>query len=202
SLNDDWKGESERGALPRLRLNPDFSSVHLNNALGYGQAQPSAALLAGDRIIGLLKLLKQLGLVGGGNARTGVADRDIECAIVCLGFDGNFAGIGELNSVADEINQDLRQTATVATSGRQFGRHLDLERKLFVCCQRLQCAADGLGNVLNGIIGEFEFKLASFDLRQIEHVIDESEQMPAIGFKALEYAEHLLGWLPVSGIRH
>src|SRR5262249_3696737 len=26
--------------------------------------------------------------------------------------------------------------------------------------------------------------------------------MPAVGFKAFEYAEHLLGWLAVSAVRH
>jgi hypothetical protein len=30
--------------------------VHLNDALGYGKPQTSAALLAGDGIVGLLKL--------------------------------------------------------------------------------------------------------------------------------------------------
>jgi len=40
--------------------------VHLNDALRYGQPQPGATFLAGDRIVGLLKLLKQLGLIGSG----------------------------------------------------------------------------------------------------------------------------------------
>ena len=31
-----------------------------------------------DRVVGLLELLKQLGLIGSGNARTGVTDRYIE----------------------------------------------------------------------------------------------------------------------------
>jgi hypothetical protein len=40
-----------------------MSSVHLNDTLGYSESQPSAALLLGDGIVGLLKLLKQPGLV-------------------------------------------------------------------------------------------------------------------------------------------
>ena len=77
----------------------------------------------------------------------------------------DFASIGELDGVADEIDQDLRQTPPVAVTGWQFGRHLDLERELLVGGQRLKRAADGLGNILKGIIGEFEDKLASLDLR-------------------------------------
>src|SRR5262249_46820910 len=40
------------------------------------------------------------------------------------------------------------------------------------------------------------------NLRQIEHVIDQSEQVLAVGLKPLEYAEHFLGWLAVSAVSH
>src|SRR5215813_4407619 len=57
-------------------------------------------------------------------------------------------------------------------------------------------------NVLNAVIRKFEFELTGLDLRQIEHVIDESEQMLAIGLKAFEYAKHVLGRLAISTVRH
>jgi hypothetical protein len=82
--------------------------VHFNDAFRYGKPQACTALLARNRIIGLLELLKQLGLVGGGNAGAGVTDRDVERAVVGFGLDGDFAGISELDGVADEIDQDLR----------------------------------------------------------------------------------------------
>jgi hypothetical protein len=47
-----------------------FAAMHLDDTLGDGQPQAGAALLASDRIVGLLKLLKELGLVGGGDARS------------------------------------------------------------------------------------------------------------------------------------
>jgi hypothetical protein len=89
--------------MSQLRLDPDLTAVHLDNALGDGQSQAGAALLARDRIIGLLELLKQLGLIGCGDARTSIADRHTECAIVRFGLDGDFAGIGELDGIADKI---------------------------------------------------------------------------------------------------
>jgi hypothetical protein len=52
--------------------------VHLNDALRDSQPQASAALFLGDRIVSLLKLLKQLGLISSRNARSGIADRDME----------------------------------------------------------------------------------------------------------------------------
>jgi hypothetical protein len=52
--------------------------VHLNNALRYGESQAGAALLLGDGIVGLLELLKQLGLIDRRYAGSGVADRYME----------------------------------------------------------------------------------------------------------------------------
>src|SRR6516225_4685016 len=97
-----------------------------------------------------------------------------------------------LIALPTRFDQDLGQAAAIAAAWRQFGSHFDLEGELLVGRQRLQCAADRLGNVLNAVIGKFENQLAGLDLGQIEHVIDQSKQVPAVGLKALEYAQHLL----------
>src|SRR6516225_2739518 len=126
----------------------------------------------------------------------------MERAVVRFRLDGDLAGIGELDRVANEIDQDLRQATAIAVARRQFGGQLELERKLFVGCQRLERTANRLGNVLNRVIGKFEFELAGLDLGQIEHVIDQPKQMLAVGLKAFEYAKHLLGCLAVSAVRN
>ena len=43
-----------------------------DDALGDRQAEPGAALLARDRVVGLLELLEDLGLIRGRDAGTGV----------------------------------------------------------------------------------------------------------------------------------
>jgi hypothetical protein len=58
---------------------------------------------------------------------------------------------------------NLRQATTVAVPWRQPSRHLDLKRQLFVGGQWLQCAANGLRNVLNAVIGQFENELPGLD---------------------------------------
>src|SRR6516165_6029390 len=122
--------------------------------------------------------------------------------VVRFGLDGNFARISELDGVANKIDQNLRQSSAVTMAWWQLRGHLDFEGQLFVSRQRLQRAANGLGNVLNAVIRKFEFELTGLDLRQIKHVIDESEQMLAVGLKPFEYAKHLLGRLAVSAVRH
>src|SRR6516165_2981436 len=122
--------------------------------------------------------------------------------VVRFGLDGNFARISELDGVPNKIDQNLRQSSAVTMAWWQFRGHLDFEGQLFVSRQRLQRAANGLGNVLNAVIRKFEFELTGLDLRKIKHVIDESEQVLAVGLKSFEYAKHLLGRLAVSAVRH
>src|SRR5262249_13088450 len=118
--------------------------------------------------------------------------------VVRFSLDGNFARIGELDRVANKIDQNLRQSSAVTMAWWQLRGHLDFEGQLFVSRQRLQRAADGLGNVLNTVIGKFEFELASLDFGEIQHVIDQSQEVSAVGLKSFEYAQHLLGWLTIS----
>src|SRR5271170_6499901 len=87
-------------------------------------------------------------------------------------------------------------------TGWQFGRHLDLERKLLVSRQRLKRATDGLGDILKRIIGKIEYQLASLDLRQIEYVIDQAEEVSAVTLKPFEYAHRLFWQFAVDAIRH
>jgi len=77
-LDDDWECERKRRALADMRLDPYLTAVHLDDALRYCEPQPGTTLLAGDGIVGLLKLLKQLGLIGSGDAGSGVMYRQME----------------------------------------------------------------------------------------------------------------------------
>src|SRR5262249_43021563 len=78
----------------------------------------------------------------------------------------------------------------------------DFESKLFVRRQWLKRAADGLGNVLNAVVGEFEFQLTSLDLGEVKHVIVEPKQVLAIALQSLEHSQHLFRRLAVSAVRH
>ena len=107
-----------------------------------------------------------------------------------------------LMALPTRLISDLRQTTPVAMTCWHFGSHLDLERELLVGGQGLKRAADGLGNILNRVIGQFKDELASFDLRQIEYVIDQSEQVSAVTLKPFQYAHRLFWQLAVNAVRH
>src|SRR6516165_10295791 len=123
-------------------------------------------------------------------------------SVVRFSLDRNFADIRELDGVARKIDQDLRQAASVAVARRQLGSDLDFEPELLVGGQRLKCAPYGLGNILDGVTRQFEYQLASFDLGEVKHIIDQAKQVLAITLKPFKHAEHFLGWLPVSAVGH
>ena len=119
---------------------------------------PSAAtFLTGDRIIGLLELLKQLGLVSSGDAGTGAPDKWNDPS-VGGGFDDHFAGIGDfLTALPTRSMRTCVKRRPSPRPGGKFGGKPELETRAFYQCE-IQCAGDGLGNVLNRVIGELQYK--------------------------------------------
>src|SRR5215831_3217076 len=103
--------------------------------------------------------------------------------VVRFGLDGNFARISELDGVANKIDQNLSQSSAVTMAWWQFRGHLDFEGQLFVSRQRLQRAANRLGDVLNAVIRKFEFELTGLDLGEVKHIIDQAKQVLAITLK-------------------
>ena len=81
------------------------------------KSEPGSALGLGGRAVGLLEFVEDLGLVGGADSGPGVADRDGERAVGRGRLDGDLAHVRELDRVADQVQQDLRDATLVAVSG-------------------------------------------------------------------------------------
>jgi hypothetical protein len=120
-------GEIEYRPFARLGFDPDPPAVHFNNALSDRQAKTSSSLLAGDRAIGLLELLENLGLIGWGYTGSGVAHRNRERSVHRRGSDRDLALIGELDRVADKVEQDLGKPPSIPAAPRQVRCDLGLE---------------------------------------------------------------------------
>ena len=68
--------------------------MHFDDALGNSESESRPTFLASNRIVGLLKLLEQLGLIGGGDTGAGVLRAGGgECESEYA--DGGGAGCGE-----------------------------------------------------------------------------------------------------------
>src|SRR5262249_31016349 len=109
-----WYRKIERRPLARLGFNPDPPTVHLDDALSDRKAQAGPALRARDRTVGLVKFLEDLGLIGCGDTRPCIADGHRECPVRCRWFDRDLALVGELDRVADQVEQDLGEPPSVS----------------------------------------------------------------------------------------
>ena len=90
-----------------------------------------------------------------------------------------------------------RRRSSPRPSGRPWAI-LVRQREALLRRQRLDRDVDALDQIGERIIRQRQRELAGFDLRQIEHVVDQAEQMLAVGLHALEHAAHLLRRLAVD----
>jgi hypothetical protein len=180
-------GEPERRALARLALHADLAVHHDHELLGDRQAQAGAAVAARGRAVGLREGLEQLRLHRGRNAHAGVAHLEAEDdAVVAFGLPGDadddFAALGELDRVADEVHEHLAQPARIAAQeARHFGRQVHDQLGalgLRALGEHVERALDGLRQVE---VERFEGELAGLDLGEIEHVVDQGEQRVGAG---------------------
>ena len=102
SLDVDGNGEGEYRAAAQRGFDPQSPAMHLDDLLGNRQPESGAALLAGGGV-GLLKLVKDLGLVGLRDPGAGVVHRDGKRTIDRSRLDRDFAGISELDSITYEV---------------------------------------------------------------------------------------------------
>ena len=170
--------------------------MQLDDAPGDRKAQARAALLARARAVDLLELLEDALLVLGRDADAGVGHRDQEAAVLDLGPDAHGAGLGELDRVADQVHQHLGEPALVAAPARQVRRHVDLERELLLRRQRLGRAHHVQHQLAHRVVDRRERQLAGLDLGQIEHVVDQAEQMAAVLLDALQHLGIFSGTSP------
>src|SRR5262245_2488626 len=182
----------ERRALAYGRLDPDATTMHLDDLLGDGEAQTCASLGLSKRAVDLMELFEDVRLLHGRNAGTRVDHSDVEVPVYRFRRDTHLAGVGELDRVTDEVEQHLGQALLVTEANRQGLGHLGLERELLVLGERLRGRAHGLDHALNRILGHVEGELTRLDFGDVEHGVDEAQQVLAVGADAGERVQGFL----------
>ena len=105
----DRKLDVKGRALAQVRLYPYTPAVHLQNLLGDGEAEASAALLFGIGAIDLMELLKDLVLLLQRDTRPRIGHRDRKSPSARRRAYPHLACIRELDGIADQVEQDLGQ---------------------------------------------------------------------------------------------
>ena len=121
------RGEMKSASFARLAFDPNASAHHLHKLRRDRQAQAGAAVFARRRGIGLAERLENLRLLFGRDADAGVAHGNVQAELPVgvdkfwLDVNDDFPAAGELNGVADEVDNDLPQSTGVAD---QFVGHV------------------------------------------------------------------------------
>ena len=130
--------------------------------------------------VGLLELLEDPRLVGRRNARPGIGHRHMHLAVHSRGRHRDPpAGRRELDRIREDVEDDLANSPLVAADAVRVWRKL--ERELHAVLRR------AFANHHDPTFERFpqregrdvKFDLAGLDLRQIENVVDQGEQVVA-----------------------
>src|SRR5262249_1528328 len=99
-------------------LHPDAAAVHLDDLLGNRKSKSRTALCLGIFGIDLVELLENARTLLFRDSRTGIHHADREVSIDSFGDDADLTGIGELDCIADEVEQHLRKALLIAKPHR------------------------------------------------------------------------------------
>src|SRR5262249_27682786 len=131
----------ESRALAQHGLHPDAAAVHLDDLLGNGEAKASTALSLGICCIDLMELLEDSSPLLFRDSGAGVHHADREVSIRNFGDDADLTCIGELDRIADEVEQHLREALLIAKAYRQRLGHFGAQCDLLALRERLgRCA--------------------------------------------------------------
>jgi hypothetical protein len=136
-----------------------------------------------------VELLENARLVLFGNARACIRYAYSEVAIRDHGLHPYFSSVRELDGVTHEVEQHLREALLVAEANRERLVHGRRERELLVLGERLSGGAHRLDHALDGVFGHVQGELAGFDLGNVQHSVDEAQQVFAVGADAGEGIE-------------
>ena len=179
--------EGEHRAEPAPALDRDGASVELDQPAGERQPQAGALALAGGLALDLEELGEDQLLVLGGDADPGVADLHHQLGVGGAGVHPHLAARGgELDRVAEQVVHHLLEFALVGTNFQVGGLDVVGEGEVAPLAERADHVAHlserrGHGERLVG-----ELHPPRLDLAEVEHVVDQLEQVAPRGVDVLQ----------------
>ncbi len=173
--------QGEGAALARLAGHADIAAEQGGQVAGDRQAEAGAAIAAVGGAVGLAEGFEDALLLVRGNPDARVTHGKGNALARRAGYrQAHVALLGELDRVGQQILEDLLQALAVGKQHRRRIRlHLYLEAQLAVGGQRFEHAAQAIDQARHAGVFRAHFKLAGFDLGNIQDVIDQVEQVIA-----------------------
>ena len=176
------RGEVERAPGPRLAFDPDLPA-HEPRQLGRDrQPQTGAFEAARERAVGLGEGLEDRLAFGARDANAGVRDGELQDEAFGVpgshrDSGGDFAAVGELDGVADQVDQNLPKPVGVPDQsighvGLDEGHHL---QTLGMGAQG-QAFHHGVHPVAQAELRLLQVQPPGFDARKVQDVVEQGEQ--------------------------
>ena len=179
------RGKPKGAALSLDCIDPHLAAHQFGQAFGDHQPKAGAAVLTGRRSIGLLERLEELVLLLCRHANAGIlhlkTHHDTAAGLLYLAdLNDDFARFGELDGVVGIVDQHLSYPQRIAAQmAGQFRVDIENQLKIFVGDLVTDKTGDIVEHVVDPKIDRFDIELAGVDLRKIEYVVDNPEQMLA-----------------------
>jgi hypothetical protein len=185
----------EHRALAQLARHSHVAAHHARELAGDGKAEPRPAVAPRGQGIGLGEILEQFRLLFGGEADAAIGDGKLDPIASIRHFahpQRDIALFRELAGIAQQIEQDLLEPHGVRGERTEVLLGLDDEAVL-VLLGELSRGADDLIDKARQInrLG-IELELAGFDLREIEDLVDEAQEVGPGGIHAAQRFQCLL----------
>ena len=172
----------KRAAFAGLALDADLAAHQLDQLLADGQAEAGAAVPARGGAVGLREALEDAACLLRRDADAGVGDRrsagsarprSVSRRAVDATHD--LAALGELDGVADEVDQHLAQAAGIADAARRArrARREQASSRPFCWARAARSRPALLDDVAEVEIDALELELAGLDLGEVEDVVDD-----------------------------
>ncbi|CAA9477372.1 MAG: hypothetical protein AVDCRST_MAG38-1774, partial [uncultured Solirubrobacteraceae bacterium] len=186
-------GEAQRelGALAGRRPHRDVASHEPREAAAQREPEPGAAVLARGGRVHLRERLEEPRLLLGRHPHPGVGDADrhplpLRAGRLAAGGDRDRALLRELARVRQQVEEDLAHLRRVADDRPHVVGDARRER-VAVPLDDPRGRARGLADHLRHVERlAHDLHLPRLDLRQVEHVVDEAEQVLAGPADALQ----------------
>ena len=190
----DRQEQGERAALPVDAGELDLAAEQHGQLAADGQAQAGAAVFAGGAGVGLLEGLEDEALLlrrdadagvldGEGDDLAGLAEHRVIGAPALRGEPDAHIDVavgGELDGVGQQVLEDLLEALRVAVhERRQALGELHVERQVLGLGHVPEVAVDVVAQAGEGDFLDLDGHRAGLDLREIEDVVDEVQQVGA-----------------------
>ncbi|NYH16697.1 hypothetical protein GGD41_003925 [Paraburkholderia bryophila] len=178
-LGIDRQPQREHTALTDFAGHGDPAAQQTREFTRDRQPKTATAVLSAGGTVGLLERFEDHLQLVRRNANAGIAHVDTQ-QVVRRRRDRqrHFAPLGELHRVRQQIAQNLRDALTVGDKGiGRTRRTFEVEPQLFGGRQRLEHFFQRLQRRVDRHRFEFDRDLTGFDLRQIENVVDQHQQI-------------------------